>query len=84
MLDATDFCKTYGLGCQLSKNNSKPKCLVFNNYTEEERRTILYQNIKSFKKNKIMDIHEIIAKRLANLPTEIENSNHYVKYFSVV
>lgn len=84
MLDATDFCKTYGLGCQLSKNNSKPKCLVFNNYTEEERRTILYQNIKSFKKNKIMDIHEIISKRLANLPTEIENSNHDVKYFSVV
>lgn len=28
MLDSTDFCKTYGLGCQLSKNNSKPKCLV--------------------------------------------------------
>lgn len=84
MLDATDFCKTYGLGCQLSKNNSKPKCLVFNNYTEEERGTILYQNIKSFKKNKIMDIHEIISKRLANLPTEIENSNHDVKYFSVV
>lgn len=84
MLDSTDFCKTYGLGCQLSKNNSKPKCLVFNNYTEEERGTILYQNIKSFKKNKIMDIHEIISKRLANLPTEIENSNHDVKYFSVV
>ena len=63
MLDATDFCKTYGLGCQLSKNNSKPKCLVFNNYTEEERRTILYQNIKSFKKNKILVPHQILHQK---------------------
>lgn len=52
MLDATDFCKTYGLGVNCPKNSSKPKCLVFNNYTEEDRRPILF-SIKISKVSKI-------------------------------